>query len=118
MLISELPIFMIRCLIITIFVELFVGYTIGIRDKKDLLNILLVNIFTNPLVTSLTTFFNLYYGYTGRIAAIIILELFAIVFEGFVYFKYFDYRKINGFLISLILNFSSYIVGEIINNLL
>lgn len=118
MFIEELPLVMVRCLIITILIEVIVGIIIGIRDKKDLLNIILVNIMTNPLVVSFPVYILLKYGQTARMIVLYTLEVLTVLAEGFVYFKFFKYKKINGFLVSLILNLSSYLIGEVINNII
>ena len=41
MILDNLPIIMIKCLLFTIAIECIIGYIIGVRDKKDLLNIIL-----------------------------------------------------------------------------
>ncbi len=115
MFIEDLPFIMIRCLIITIIIELIMGLVIGVQDKKDILNIILVNIMTNPVVVSVPILVLLLYGSTARWFSLAMLEVLAVIVEGFVYFKYFKYKKINGFLVSLILNFASYGIGEILN---
>jgi len=43
-------IYMLLCLFSTIIIEVLVAILCGVRDKKDILNIILVNAFTNPLV--------------------------------------------------------------------
>ncbi len=115
MFISELPIVMIRCLIITILIETIIAIIIGIRNKKDMLNVVLVNIVTNPLVVSVPIYFNYKYGLIARNTCLLGFEILTLIFEGTIYYKYLNYRKINGFLISIILNGFSYFVGEIIN---
>ena len=87
-----------------------------IRDKKDILNILLVNIVTNPLVVSVPVLFNVVYGLFERNICLLILEILAVLLEGIVYKKYLNFKKINPFILSILLNLSSYLVGEIINN--
>ena len=106
---------LITCLIITIIVEVFIAYLLKVRDKKDYLNIILVNIITNPLVVLFPYLIYLYHGLTARYLSLIILELFAFLTEGYIYHKVLKYQKINGFILSLILNLSSYILGDIIN---
>ena len=115
MLLIELPIVMIRCLISTIVIEMLVALLIGIRERKDFLNIILVNIVTNPLVVVFPIVFNIQYGLNARTISLIVLEIFAFLFEGIVYWKCLKYRKLNGFLISFILNMSSFFLGEFIN---
>lgn len=112
---SDLPIIMIRCLFCTIVIETVMALIIGIREKKDLLNVILVNIVTNPLVVIFPVVFEIQFGYQERMISIIVLEVLAFLFEGFVYYKWLKYQKINGFLVSLILNMSSYWLGELIN---
>ena len=53
MIINDLPIIMVKCLLCTIIIEVIVGLIIGIRDKKYIINITLVNVLTNPVVVSL-----------------------------------------------------------------
>lgn len=114
MTIDELPIVMTRCLLFTILIELIVALILGVRDKKDILNIILVNIMTNPLLVSVTVYIT-YNRIFNRIASIVILELLIVIIEGFTYKKVLKYKKINPFILALILNFSSYFIGEIIN---
>lgn len=115
--IDDLPYIMVRCLILTILIELLVAVIIGIKNKKDLLNVVLVNIFTNPLVVSIPILVRIKMGYNSQVISLIILELFAFISEGFIYSKTLKYKKINPYLISLILNLSSYLIGELINKL-
>ena len=115
MFIEDLPIIMVRCLIITIVIEVACGLILGVRDKKDILNIILVNIMTNPVVVSVPVLVLLLYGTTARWITLAILEVLTVIVEGLVYFKFFKYKKINGFLVSLILNLASYGIGELLN---
>lgn len=117
MILNNIPIMMIRCLLITIFIEIILSIILKIKNKKDLLNIVLVNIMTNPLVVTISIYFNIRYGIWERNIIIFILEILAIISEGFVYRKFLEYNKINPYFLSIILNFSSYSIGEIINNL-
>ena len=113
--INKLPITMFRCLIATILIEMVVAIIIGIRNKKDILNIILVNIVTNPLVSSISVYFYYKYGIIYRNISLILLEIFTVVFEGFIFSKYIDNKKIKGFVLSIILNTCSYFIGEVIN---
>lgn len=114
MTIDELPIVMIRCLLVTIIIELLVALILKVKDKKDILNIILVNTMTNPLLVSLTVYIT-YNRLFNRTISIIILEFLVVLIEGFTYKKVLKYKKINPFILSLILNFLSYFIGEIIN---
>ena len=117
MLINDLPIVMIRSLLITIIVEITIAIILKYR-KKDLLNILLVNILTNPLLNSLTVYINFYYGLTIRNISLIIMEILVVIIEGMIYQKYLGKRNINGYMLSLILNISSYCCGLLINKII
>lgn len=110
-----LPIMMVRCLILTIIFELFLAMILGVRNKKDIINVILVNILTNPIVVSVSTYINLRYGIFPRGISLIFLEIFAVIAEGFIYKKYLKYNKINGIMLSFILNLFSYSIGCIIN---
>lgn len=105
-------------LICTIIIEFILALILGLKDKKDLLNVILVNIVTNPIVVSVSFTFNLLYGPNGKIISTIILEILAFLCEGFIYYKVLRYKKINGFLLSLILNVTSYSLGIFLNNII
>lgn len=117
MLINEIPILMLRCLICTIIIELTIALIIGIRDKLDIINVILVNIITNPLVAIIPVYFNIFYSLKMRNIVLIILEILTLIFEGIIYKKYLNYKKLNPLIISFILNFSSYFIGDIINKI-
>ena len=112
----DLPYVMARCLILTVLIETLIAFILGYR-KKDLINVILVNVMTNPIVVMIPVYFNVKYGIVERNIALGILEVVTLFVEGFIYYKFLERRKINPFLLSLILNFSSYIAGVIINNL-
>lgn len=107
----------IRSLICTIIIETIIGIILGIRNKKDILLLILANTFTNLIVTSVSFTFNYFYGITIRNISLVILELFALFAEAILYKKYFINKKINPYTLSLILNISSYSIGLIINKL-
>lgn len=108
-----LPINMLICLSLTIFIEIVVAYILNVRNLKDFINIILVNILTNPLVVTVPFYCNIYYGIMCRNIVLTILEILTVVIEGFIYKKYLNFNKINPYIISLILNFMSYIIGHI-----
>lgn len=99
----------------TIVIEGIGAFIIGIRKKKDYVNVLLVNLLTNPIVVSVSLTINILCGLLYRNIAMIFLELGAFLVEGFIYNKYLEYKKLNGFIVSLILNAVSYSLGILIN---
>lgn len=115
--INELPLIMLICLISTIVIELIMSLLLGIRNKKDILNVILVNIMTNPLVVSILMYIT-YNRLFNTTISIIILEILVILTEGFAYKKVLTFDKINPYVLSLILNISSYFIGELLNNII
>ena len=113
--ISDLPRIILYSLIITLVIECLIGLILGFR-KKDLLNIFLVNVLTNPLLNATIGSVNYYFGLRVRTIVLIILEIIVVIVEGFIYQKYFERRKINPYIVSLILNIASFGLGKIINN--
>lgn len=115
MLLLNLPKIMIVCLISTIIIECSIALILKVKTKKDYINIILVNILTNPILVSSTSIIRYAISMTiGKIFTII-FEILAFLIEGLIYHKYLEYKRINGFILSLILNLSSYIIGYFIN---
>lgn len=115
--INELPLIMLICLSSTIMIELIMSLLLGIRNKKDILNVILVNIMTNPLVVSILMYIT-YNRLFNTTISIIILETLVILTEGFAYKKVLTFDKINPYVLSLILNISSYFIGGLLNNII
>lgn len=115
--INELPLIMLICLISTIVIELIMSLLLGMRNKKDILNVILVNIMTNPLVVSILMYIT-YNRLFNTTISIIILEILVILTEGFAYKKVLTFDKINPYVLSLILNISSYFIGGLLNNII
>ena len=115
MILNDIPFIMIRCLLLTILIELTLALILGIRDKKDIINVILVNVITNPVVVMSQILLYLRFGYKIEMIGIIVLEILVVPVEGLIYNKVLNYRKINPFLLSLILNGTSFLIGEIIN---
>ncbi len=99
---------------LTIFSEVLLAIVLGIRKKKDIINIILVNILTNPLLVSITVAINFYLGIKARHTSLFLLEILAFLVEATIYKKVLENKKINPYLLSLLLNVFSYIVGLII----
>lgn len=115
--INELPLIMLICLSSTIMIELIMSLLLGMRNKKDILNVILVNIMTNPLVVSILMYIT-YNRLFNTTISIIILEILVILTEGFTYKKVLTFDKINPYVLSLILNISSYFIGGLLNNII
>lgn len=111
---NQLPIMMVKCLALTIIIEGIFALIIGIRDKTDLLFTALVNCLTNPVIVVSTFLTGYFLGSSVRMPLEYTLEALLIPVEGFVYYKTLKYRKINPFMVALILNAGSYFSGLII----
>lgn len=112
---NSLPLLLIRCLLLTIIIELIIALILGIRDKKDIINVILVNVITNPIVVMSQTLLYIKFGYNIEMIGIAILEVLVVLVEGLIYKKVLNYKKINPILLSLILNALSFLIGELIN---
>ncbi len=99
----------------TIIIESLSAFILKVRKGKDFVNIILVNILTNPIVNAVPFYMNIKYGIMYRNMSLLILEVLAILVEGFVYSKYLEYKKIKPYLLALILNICSYFIGVLIN---
>ncbi len=117
MILSDLPWIMLKCLLCTIVIEVLFAFIFGIRDKKDIVNVILVNIVTNPIVVSVPVYVMIHYGMQARYVVLIILELLTVLSEGFIYYKVIKFKKINPFILALLLNLASYLIGEVINRI-
>lgn len=115
MILKQLPLIMLKCLIVTLLLECIVAFILRVKNKKDYFNIVLVNLLTNPLLVSFTVLSGILINMQFRIILTVILEILAIIIEGFIYHKVLKYKKINGFVLSLLLNISSYFIGSLFN---
>ncbi len=114
---NNLPIILIRCLLLTIIIEVIVALILSVKDKKDILNVVLVNVITNPIVVMTQTILYIKFGYNIEMIGILVLEISVVLVEGLIYKKVLNYNKINPLLLSLLLNASSFFIGELINYL-
>ena len=138
MLLNNFPIVMLRCLLCTVVMECAVAYILGIRNRRDLLTVMLANTMTNPILVAVTTTVALFWGRTPYIITLLLMEIAAVISEAFVYrrvmkmgcgangkkfaiFRGGDVRaakKWAPIALSLFLNCCSYFGGEIINRLI
>ena len=115
MTLSQLPLIMLRALIITIIIEGACAWTLGVRDMKGQKVVLLANLMTNPIVVSVGAAVVLFAGNEYLFPVTMALEICVIVAEAIVYKYALDYDR-NPWLLSLLCNVASYIIGEILNN--
>ena len=87
----------------------------GMRGRRDLLLVLLVNVITNPIVVLLYWLAALYTGFNTTLVKIP-LEVFAVLTEGFYYRRYGHGFK-RPFLFSLAANAFSFFLGMLLQQL-
>lgn len=98
-------------LALTVLIEEAFALFYGIRKKKDLLLVFMVNLFTNPLVVLL------YYLLPGRrIPVVFLLEAFVVLAEAY-YYKSYGEKIRRPFAFSLLANMVSYGSGLALNAL-
>lgn len=115
---NRLPLMMLVCLTLTLLIESLTALICGVRSKRDFLLISLANLMTNPILVCVTFLLGFFYGMRVRMPVEILLEISVVFIEGLVYRKATDYKKLDPFLLSLILNGVSYLSGYLLNPLL
>ena len=111
---SRLPLYMVRCLLLTEAVETGLAALLGFR-KRDLTFTALVNLLTNPPAVVLVFLCGFFWGRTAWIISVIFFEAAVFLTEALIYRSNLEKRKPHPFLLSLILNAASFAAGEIFN---
>ena len=110
-----LPTVMAVSLGLTLVIEIVMGLLLGVRKFKNILNIILANLITNPLLVSVTYYVGLMYDEPAHYITLGVLEVLAILTEGLLYKKYLKYDKFKPLILSLILNICSFAIVSVIN---
>ena len=102
-------------LVLTICIELSVALLIGVREKNDILTVIMVNVLTNPVVVFIV---NLLGGIgvseTTYWIVLVIMEILAVVIEGKIFEKILKFKGISGTELALANNLISFLIGVII----
>ena len=114
MTLEQLPLIMLRALALTIIIECAAAWILGIRTKHDQTTVALVNLMTNPLVVSMGAAVRFFIGIPVMLPATLVMEAAVVAAEGAIYNKTLEAKK-NPYVLSLICNMTSYLVGEILN---
>ena len=99
-------------LALTLVLEVLLALLLGVRERKDLLLLCMVNLLTNPVVVFLYQVIEIY-TYWNSLLVIIPLEVFAIITEGF-YFKKYGLKIKEPYLFAVLINVFSYGIGKLI----
>lgn len=100
-------------LILTVIIELIIGFLIGLRKKNELLLLILINILTNPLV-NLIDFLNASINLIDRNLLLLLLEIFVVFIEYLLIRLVLKYSNSKSLFISLAINLVSYFTGLLI----
>ncbi|MDF2905604.1 MAG: hypothetical protein K0R34_925 [Herbinix sp.] len=103
-------------LLLTLILEVCFSLICRIRDKKDIGLLILVNILTNPFVV-MSYYLVIHYSNINRIVVVIILELLAILTEGY-YYKTYGKTFRHPMIFALGANLFSFCIGQMLNILL
>ena len=114
MTLEQLPLIMLRALAFTILIECAAAWLFGVRTKRDQTTVVLVNLLTNPLVVSLGAATSLWIGIKAVRPVTLVMEALVVVIEGAVYKKTLVSER-NPYVLSLICNLASFLIGEILN---
>ena len=115
---NQLPTYLASALLITLIIEISVALLIGLRNPKDVLNVALVNVLTNPIVVFSAFISGFIFGSRIQLIVTVILEIAVLIKEALIYRKTLLTKRINPFVVSLILNGVSFFGGEIINRII
>lgn len=107
---KEIVLTFVICLLLTLFLEELTAFIAGVRKKFDLAVILFTNTLTNPPVVLLGLLLSSFTG-IPRPVYVIILETAVLAVEALIYRKLLYTRRPNCFLLSLMLNGVSFIIG-------
>lgn len=100
----------------TIILELLFALFWGIRNKKDLLLLCLVNLLTNPVVVFIY-YISKFYSDLDLIVVVLVLEVLAVLLEGFYYKRYGKMYR-DPYYFSFFANVFSFAIGKIISIIL
>lgn len=96
--------------------ELPIAYFLGARSIKKFSSVALINIITNPAIVYISLL-TLLFAREWHTPVLIILEVAVLFVEGFSFSKFKTFENKKPYLISLCLNFTSFLTGEIIEKI-
>ena len=103
------------CLSLTILCETGLSLIVKVRNRYDILIVVLAQVATNPLVVAVTSCVGMYCSSTAYYLSVAAAESVAVLAEAVIYRYALDYRKIKPLLLSLILNAFSFSAGLLIS---
>lgn len=107
---NDIPLVMVRCLLLTVAAEGLLSLAFRVRTGKEQAIILLANVLTNPLVVSLSYAAAFFLGTGAYYPAMAVLEVAAVTVEALLYRKMLPAQR-HPFWLSLGLNAGSFLAG-------
>lgn len=107
---------LLQSLLLTLTVELFLAFALGVRHGKDLFIVALVNLLTNPVV-NYCSYWAIYFFTARSVCTVLImlaLELSAVFVEFLIYRRLLTYDRIGKLKLSFLLNGASFLMGVLI----
>ena len=101
-------------LTLTLIIEITMSIILGIKEKYDLIIVVLANCITNPVVVFIANCVNRFNIQELYVIVVSLLEISAVLVEFIILKKYLKYNKKSPFIISLINNITSFSIGLII----
>lgn len=102
-------------LLLTIIIELGIALLLGIKEKNDILNIIVINCITNPILNYIMMIVEYLFSNNMIIYFLLLIyEIIVIYLEYKFYRKKLVFKKISLLLLSTLLNLFSVILGLII----
>lgn len=102
------------CLGFTLIAEMAVLVLLGVRDRQDLQVIGCANMITNPIVVYVTELVGIFYPVYFWLS-VAVLEVLAVLTEGFIYKKYLRFDKVSPWALSIVANVVSFELGFVIS---
>ena len=104
---------LIKSFILTIIIEYIIVKLVFVK-KKVFISVLLVNMLTNPLIVYIYNIMSLY-SIAYKDIILVILELLAVICEGYVYKFLLDIDLKKALIVSFISNIVAYIIGILLS---
>ena len=101
-------------LTIVLIIETAIAFVFGARKTKDIFTVMLVNILTNPPVVLSGLTMAMFINHLEK-PLLYVIEIIVFLLEGFIYSKCKTFCTKNPYLISFVLNFITFALGELIN---
>lgn len=103
------------CLILTIIIEGITSFILGYRSLKEQLIVLLINVATNPVAVYCSWIISLLKNNVLKNCLVVLVEIVVVIVETIMLKKFNTKKKLPFFLIALINNATSFILGLFIN---